>query len=236
MHQWWVYDEITAYIGVNQEMFAAYRQDMRAGQAVWPLGIPVHGGFARQGEGGERDLRRQLALPEDAFICLMSGGGEGLLPMEEIIASWRRHAKDCPQVFFVAVCGKSASLANRLASLRAPYLQVLGFIDNIAEYMRAADVMFSKAGGVTVTEAIVTGLPMILYKPLPGQEFTNTQCLTQAGLAFLAHSSQEACQLLAEASAGGSPLLQEMRARQREAAKPAAAQDIARQIEEFLRR
>jgi processive 1,2-diacylglycerol beta-glucosyltransferase len=160
----------------------------------------------------------------------MSGGGEGLLAMREIMDAWRREADNHPRVFFVAVCGKNGRLKRQLSQMTLPYLRVLGFIENFAEYIKAADLVISKAGGLTAAEVIAGRRPLIIYRPLPGQEFINTDRLVKQKLALLAKSPQEACRMIVDGAAGGNCLTDEIKTNQQAAGKPFAAQDAARGI------
>ena len=62
-------------------------------------------------------------------------------------------------------------------------VRALRFVDNVYDYMHAADVLVTKPGGLTAAEALVAGLPMVLCKPLPGQEERNARILCEAGAA-----------------------------------------------------
>ncbi|MDR2007312.1 MAG: hypothetical protein LBP78_08760, partial [Acidaminococcales bacterium] len=97
MHRWWIYDEVDVYIGADKEMFTDYRADMRPNQAIWDAGIPVGREFCPAGAGDKENLRKKLGFSLDAFICVMSGGGEGLLAMREIMDAWRRESRSPPK-------------------------------------------------------------------------------------------------------------------------------------------
>ncbi|MDR3348053.1 MAG: hypothetical protein LBO03_00370 [Acidaminococcales bacterium] len=234
MHRWWAYDEVDVYIGADKEMFADCRADMKPGRAVWDVGIPIDREFCPACADGKETLRRKLGFARDAFVCVMSGGGEGLLDMREIMAAWRREADKHPRVFFVAVCGKNGRLKNQLSRLALPYLRVLGFVENFAQYIKAADLAISKAGGLTAAEVIAVGLPLIIYRPLPGQEFVNAGRLAERKLALLAKSPEEACRMVIAGSAREKSFMGEIKKNQRALGKPFAAKDAALRICAFL--
>jgi processive 1,2-diacylglycerol beta-glucosyltransferase len=228
MHRWWLYDELTAYIVADRQLFVPYQELLRTGQKVWALGIPVSRDFSPAAD--KSVWRDRLALPESGFICVLSGGGEGLLNMESLAVAWREEAARYPQVTLVAVCGRNQALARRLRRLALPYLRVEGFIDNIADYMKAADIMISKAGGVTAAEAAACQLPLAIYQPLPGQELLNLNRLVRAGLALSLATERDFCRLLAAACRGECPDLDKIKERQAVLGKPTAAWEIARQV------
>ncbi|HET7815212.1 MAG TPA: glycosyltransferase, partial [Candidatus Baltobacteraceae bacterium] len=132
----------------------------------------------------------------------------------------------------VAIVGRSARSEARVVEharrVRYP-VRVLRFVDNVYDYMHAADVLISKPGGLTTSEALAANLPLVLYKPLPGQEERNTRYLIQRGAAERAKTEEDLAlktgRLLREGDR-----LSKMRASMSGLAKPNAAEDIARII------
>lgn len=234
MHRWWLYEEADVYISADREMFLDCQARLKAGQAIWDEGIPVGRGFCPVSDEDKESLRIKLGIERDAFLCLMSGGGEGLLDVREILKIWRRAADAPARVFFAAVCGKNTQLRKQLSQMALPYLRVLGFIENFADYMKAADLVISKAGGLTAAEAVASNRPLIIYRPLPGHEFINAERLAGRKLALLAKSPEEVCRLIMDGAARKNSLMEEIKTNQRAAGKPCAAQNAARRICVFL--
>jgi len=84
----------------------------------------------------------------------------------------------------VAICGRNLRLRRRLARLAARSggrLVVLGFVDNMSDWLRCADVVIAKAGPGTIAEAACCGAPLLLTSHLPGQEKGNARFVTAAG-------------------------------------------------------
>jgi processive 1,2-diacylglycerol beta-glucosyltransferase len=102
---------------------------------------------------------------EEAVLAALEAGVEGL------------------QV--VAVCGRNEGARSRLADLgvSAERLQVHGYLNGIERYLAAADVVVTKPGGLTTSEALALGRPLLLTRPIPGQEEGNVRTLTAAGAA-----------------------------------------------------
>ena len=86
----------------------------------------------------------------------------------------------------VIIAGKNESLYQSLREQygNVPDITTVGWTDEIVHYMRAADVVCTKPGGVTMTECLTLGKPMIIYKPIPGQELANTEYLLRNHLAI----------------------------------------------------
>lgn len=232
MHKWWIYDEVDSYIVCDKEIFADYMKYLRPNQQLWSLGIPVHEIFSSHDINEKNLLRKKLALSEEAYICLLSGGGEGLLPMGEVLKAWRQ-SEAGKNLFFVAICGQNRNLKASLEALNLPFVKVLGFVDNMVEYMKASDLIISKAGGITVTEAITINLPIILYNPLPGQENINAKYLLRKNLVLKASDVKELCAFITQASEN-EDFFNDVKESQKSAAKPLAAQKIIEKIYGFL--
>jgi 1,2-diacylglycerol 3-beta-galactosyltransferase len=153
-------------------------------QRCHETGLPVGAEFA-QGPAGvheRRALRRDLALEGERFVVVLTGGGEGS-------GGIARRAKALIEAFdditVVAICGRNAALQTRLHRLahRRGHgrLVVKGFVANMADWLRAADVVVSKAGPGTIAEATCCGAPLLLTSHVPGQEKGNTEFVVGAG-------------------------------------------------------
>ncbi len=131
---------------------------------------------------GERAiLRRSLGLSEHRLTVVLTGGGEGCGGIGRRAAAILRRFGD---VDVVALCGRNLRLKSRLTRLAARYggrLTVLGFTDNMADWLRCADLLVTKAGPGTIAEAACCGAPLLLTSHLPGQERGNTELVTAAG-------------------------------------------------------
>ncbi len=94
----------------------------------------------------------------------------------------------------MVVCGKNSSLKESLSSLEgdnADRLKVLGYVERIDELFRITDCMITKPGGITLTEATAIGVPVILYKPVPGQEKENAIFFEDRGAAVVVNRHEE---------------------------------------------
>jgi 1,2-diacylglycerol 3-beta-galactosyltransferase len=209
----------------------APRQPGRDGSAA--VGLPVTrefwGGPLR---GGERAiLRRSLGLREDAFLVLVTGGGEG---SGGIAARTAAVLRRFPDVGVVAVCGRNRRLKRRLDRLAASSgcagrLTVTGFTRHMADWLRACDLVVSKAGPGTIAEAACCGAAMLLTSHLPGQETGNTEIVTRAGAGRRARSVRA---LLTEIDGlmRDRDRMEAMRAASARIGQPAAAADVAELI------
>lgn len=159
-------------------------------QRVIATGIPIDPRFRHSPDRAQ--ARLELGIPLDRPVALVCGGGLGLGGMERTVESLLSHHD---HAHVVVVCGKNEALRARLQPLArapgraGPSCQVLGFTREMARFMAASDVLVGKPGGLTTSEAAASGLPMVLLKPLPGQEERNAARLVSSGAAQLHHDS-----------------------------------------------
>lgn len=176
VHNWWLYDEINVYITANEDVRPS---KVLPKQKVLPLGIPLRPEFYC----GEQKTNYQHKT------CLLMGGGDGLLPMVEIILAWQE--KFGTELNFIAITGRNKSLAQQLKKIQYSNLTILNFVDNISSVMLNADVLISKSGGVSSAEAIALKIPYVIYRPMVGQETVNANYLSAAEVAVVAHNQAE---------------------------------------------
>lgn len=146
-------------------------------------GLPVTSGFwsGPPPDGERAALRRLLGVNERRFLAVLTGGGEGSGGMARRAAAIIRSSDD---IDVVAVCGRNLRLQRRLArraGRAGGRLKVLGFVDNMSDWLRCADVVIAKAGPGTIAEAACCGAPLLLTSHLPGQEKGNARFVTAAG-------------------------------------------------------
>ncbi len=182
IHSWWLYAEVDGYFVANEQLQAGLARRLAANQQVYASGIPIRAGFYQPEERAA--FRQAQGIAPDAFVCLLMGGGNGLLPMETLVAQCRM----LPKTHVVAITGSNEALYRRLAQRRPANVTVLGAVQDVWNWMQCADVLVSKAGGVTAAEATALGLPLVFYRPLPGQEIGNVRFLEAAGLAVRAET------------------------------------------------
>ncbi len=152
---------------------------------ILPLGIPIHPKFNRP--ISREEARAQLGLDPDRHTVLVMGGSMGYGNSRRLVEQITEIGIDFQ---ILAVCGNNKRAFNRLARFQQEYwgdcsIRVMGFVDNVEVLMSAADCIITKPGGLTVSEAIAKGLPMILVNPIPGQEERNVEFLLNNGMASL---------------------------------------------------
>jgi 1,2-diacylglycerol 3-beta-galactosyltransferase len=147
-------------------------------EQVRQVGLPVADRFCKP-PGDQVALRQNLGWPQDCPVILLVGGGDGMGPIEKTSRAIALAGLDAA---LVVIAGRNQPLKTRLETMRWPIPTLIyGFVREMPEFMRAADILVTKAGPGTISEALNAGLPMILYSRLPGQEDGNVSYVESEG-------------------------------------------------------
>lgn len=159
----------------------------------------------------------------------MMGGGLGIGPLETMMRALDAVSEP---LCAVAIVGRSKRSEQRVLEyahrIHHP-LRVERFVNNVHDYMHASDLLITKPGGLTSSEALAAELPMVLFKPLPGQEERNTRYLVQRRAAVRAKNERDLTKTVQTLLASPVKLAQ-MRAAMESLRKPDAAAQIAQAI------
>ena len=147
------------------------------------------------------------------------GGGSGVGGMVDAVTA----ARDPGNVHVLAVAGRNPALERRLRALAPPAggtLTAFGFVSNIHELMAVSDLAVTKSGGLTTSECLASGLPMVVRDPIPGQEERNCDYILEAGAGVRTYSAASLRYKLGALLANPARL-DRMKAAARAAARPA---------------
>ncbi len=184
VHSFWIHDGVAKYFVASEEIRWLLQRKGVPAERIQVTGIPILPAFAEKRPKPE--ARAALGLDPARTTVLVLGGGFGVGHVERVVGETLQVPGDF-QVMVVA--GRNEGLRKRLSEVRPPAgkaLRVFGFVDNMHELMDAADVAISKSGGLTVSECLTKGLPMIVFAPIPGQEECNASYLLEHGAGLLA--------------------------------------------------
>jgi 1,2-diacylglycerol 3-beta-galactosyltransferase len=224
-HATWRYDAVERIVVPSAAVRRRCRGDGIAPRRCLNLGLPVGRAFSTPplASHQQRVLRRRLGVDPWRFLVVLAGGAEGSGPIARNAASVTRTFDD---VDVVAICGRNRRLEHRLAALRSPRLTVRGFVGNMADWYRAADVVVTKAGPQTIAEATCCGAALLITSHVPGQERGNTELVVAAGAGL--HTPQAADVVGAVARLKRDPdALRAMRRSAMALARPDAARRVA---------
>lgn len=208
----------------------AMEQRLREGITnVSAPGVPVSEKFTAGQSKAE--ARKTLKLPQEGRVILVSGGGIGAGSVAAAAKSLARE-KDWQTVI---ICGNNKALHAKLSGYfqSTPNVRTEGYVNNMEAYYAAADCAVMKPGGLSASEALCAGLPMLLMDPVPGQEELNMGWLTSHGAAQTLVRPEKAAENVAALFEGNR--LAKLSEAARKLAKPQAAAEIIEKISEFVK-
>ncbi len=180
-----------------------------------------------------RALRARLGLLPETFTLLLIGGGEGMGPLRAIA-----RALDAAQlpIQLVIIAGRNEKLRAQLEhdTWRVP-VNIQGFVNNMPAWLRASDIVVTKAGPGTIMEALAAGKPLILSGNLPGQEEGNVTFVEQSGVGVLRAAPEAIVNLVREWLKPDNPAIAQMQANARRVARPDAAIEIVKLLDALIR-
>jgi 1,2-diacylglycerol 3-beta-galactosyltransferase len=225
VHPSWVCPEVTACAVATPP---AREQAVAAGmpaEKVAVCGQPVGLKFAHLDEE-KQVLREQLKLVAERPCILIVGGGEGIGRVYEIA---RTIARMTAQAQLVIVAGRNKHLKQKLGNVAWEIpTQVHGFVENMPELMGAADILVTKAGPGTISEAFIAGLPVIISGYIPGQERGNVDYVLKNEAGAYAEEPLEIAGLIGTWLQPENTELAQMKQNAARLARPQASLNIAR--------
>ncbi len=190
IHSQWIHPFTDAYFVGSEYVRKGLVARGIPSDIIHVTGIPVRPAFL---QSFDRDaLCKKYGLRPDIPTVLVMGGGYGVMGDVDQI---------CEELFqypypvqVIVVAGKNKRMKMQLdeavkAATRPVW--VYGFVSEVYELMAVSDLMLTKAGGLTISEALAVQLPMLLYRPIPGQEVQNAKFLVRAGVAVLARNRKQ---------------------------------------------
>ena len=193
LHGMWVQLEVAGYFAANDEVKFRLQARGIAPERVHVTGIPIMPQFSRKPDRAA--CARELGVAASKCTVLLMGGGAGVGGLDEVaerlLASeiGDRGVDAISDFQLIVLAGKNQKALAALTKLSAKHPARLfpqGFTNKVERIMACADVMITKPGGLTTSEALALGLPMIVHSPIPGQEEHNADYLLEEGAALKA--------------------------------------------------
>lgn len=208
---------------------------IRLGQkpnTIRETGLPVSPEFRSVDPVQKCDLRVKSGLATQKTTILIMHGAEGHHRVFEIVCAIEGKFGETIQQ--IVICGKNESLRRKLeAKAFGPHVKTFGFTNKVSQLMQISDVLITKAGSLTVSEALACGLPPIISEYLPGQESGTPEWLVGQRAGWAAYRTEA---ILAEISrlTDDPGLLRKRASNARELGKPHAATNAACAILELI--
>lgn len=224
-HSYWIYDTVNYYITPSDEVTLRLIKKGVASCKIKTLGIPIDPKFNELTE--KEKIIKKLKLKSNLTTLLIMGGGQGLGPIKTIVKSLEKSKLEFQEII---VAGSNKKLYNSLRRKIKKYkkkILLLGYVNNINESMDISDIIITKPGGITTAEALAKKIPMVIVKPIPGQEVSNTNYLTKNGAAIKLDKPKDINSVI-EGLLRNPTKLNQMRESASQISRPNASLDIAK--------
>ncbi|MBX3082388.1 MAG: glycosyltransferase [Anaerolineae bacterium] len=208
----------------------AYERGLKFGimpEKMRITGLPVHPRFASS-LLSKPDARAKLGWDDKLITILLVGGGEGMGPLYHIAR--RINALKLPCQLAI-VAGRNEQLRDNLnhVAWNQP-THVYGFVTNMPELMAGADILVTKAGPGTISEACMAGLPMIISDHIPGQEYGNVSYIREHNAGVYARGPERVAQVVQKWLTEAPEQLRARAENARKLARPNAVWEIAEEL------
>ncbi len=182
-HRLWFHPSVKKYFVPSPITAAGLKEYTAQSVSITESGIPVKPVFYEPIQKSE--LRAKLGVPQNKPLILIMTGGTGLVPADRYLRVLIPFTNDWS---IIVIAGKNKKLKAELEKIKTEHkltdVQVTGWTNKPADFIRAADVVVTKPGGLTTSECTAAGRPMILVSPIPGQEEANATYFVSQGQAI----------------------------------------------------
>lgn len=230
-HRFWLSHEADAVVVGTTESTAVCERWGLARERLHVFSIPI--GHAFGAAANRQALQERFQLHATRRTVLVTSGGTTVGQFERAVDALLAVEGVRPGLLqLLVVCGENEALRHRLterAKRSALPLRVFGFVDYMADLMAVSDVAVAKAGGLTVSEALGRGLPLVFYHVIPGQEHMNALYLVRHGAAVMARTPHDVAMAVQRCFSEPS-VLRSMQEAAKALGRPDAAQAIISQV------
>jgi len=185
VHWMWTLKNLNQFFVANEEAQLRLASRGVKPKIIHNTGIPVCPEFGRK--YNKKKSKKNLQLDPEKITVLLMAGGYGVGKIDETA---ERLIKDIPGIQVIGIAGKNKDLEKSLQKVSAKYkgkILAVGFTTEVEKYMAASDIVITKTGGLTSSECLAIGRPMIVINPIPGQEERNATYLIEHGAAVMAY-------------------------------------------------
>jgi processive 1,2-diacylglycerol beta-glucosyltransferase len=223
-HALWMDHCVDLYFVAAEETKARLVARGAASESIIATGIPISGRFTLKTD--PKAIRSRMGLRDDQAVFLVLSGGFGMGPVAEIL---RALDKVSHPFQTVVVTGRNEELRRQLAAEdRKHPTHILGFASNMHELMAISDLIITKPGGLTSSEALALGKPLFILNPIPGQEAANSDFLLERGAALKVNRVEDLPFRVAQLLSGKK--LPQLSRAAKSLGRPNAALEICREV------
>ncbi len=226
LHQMWLCPGVDNYFMATEAMQQGMVEQGFAPATLHATGIPISREL--QSLPGKASLRQQLGIASGQKVIMLMGGGLGLGGIEKNLQELEKISQP---LTLLVIAGRNEQLLQRVQDFAAQSrheMRVWGYTNEVRRLMGAADLLITKPGALTISEAFALGTPMLLHDPIPGPETENAIYATKNGAAIWLHPGEKLAKAVEEIFAAG--VLEKMGEQARLCARPLASQKIVKII------
>ncbi len=183
VHSLWVQENMDQFFVANEESALRLVDKGIDKEKIHVTGIPIAPGFAEK--YNKEEIKLELGLSPELDTVLLMAGAYGVGRIDSFIGHLFENIDKEFQI--IALTGKNKQLAESLKEIEGKYsgkIKIVEFTNEVYKYMAACDFAITKTGGLTTSECLAMGLPIITLNPIPGQEEKNTDHLLENGAAL----------------------------------------------------
>ena len=231
VHMLWVHRHMSGYCTANEEVAWRLRDRGIDGNAIHVTGIPIMPSFT--GSASREECAREIGCDAEKITFLLMSGGAGMAGALKLA---RRILAIDGDFQLIALAGRNAKLLSELQKLSPEHpgkMFPMGYTNTIERVMTASDLAITKSGGLTTSECLAMGLPMLVVSPIPGQEERNADFLLEQGAALKAYD-EAGLEFRLRGLLSDRMKLNAMRDQAARLGKPNAANDILALVEKSL--
>lgn len=232
-HNTWIHPKVDSYIVSNSDMKEEMVSRGVDKDAVFDFGIPVSSDFFL--EYDRNDVLPELGLDPLKKTIMIMGGSLGI---GKIARVYSQLSKLTTNVQIIVIAGSNKKLYSQLTNLKehsTVTTSILGFSQNINKYMQCSDLLITKPGGLTITEALICNVPLALFSAIPGQEKKNEDFLLRHKLAITLNDGNNCIETI-ETLMSSPKRLQDMKENCKKFSKPNCGRDIFNLINVIIKK
>lgn len=223
----WDEIELDVYVSPHEDLIGEYVKRKLPKEKIFPFGIPVDDGFSV--EKPKAELKKEFGFDPDRPLYLIMSGSMGFGHVPMFAKLLMKHTENSQVAI---ICGNNEKMKKKLEKSfeNSKDVRVIGFTKRVSDYMAACDVVYTKPGGLTSTEALVRNTPIIHTAPIPGCESRNYRFFGKRGMSI--HAKNMVTQIFfGKMLVENSSEREKMIASQIANSKPDAAENIVKTAE-----
>lgn len=229
--QWLVFNKYVDYYFVSHEgMKKQLHEKGIPNEKIFTTGIPLSNKFLLKYD--KKKVLESFGLSPNKKTVLFFGGGEFGLGKTQTFKTFKAFVENNNNIQIVAISGKNPKMKESFEHLvdnleKQDCVKILEYTDKVPELMSISDLVVTKPGGLTTTESLASGLPIVVINPIPGQEEENATYLEKNKVAIWIRKNDDIEQILKDLFSNPDKM-QEMKVRARLIAKRNSTKDICK--------